>query len=238
MINVNLLPKTLRKSRGLDPWKAAAVAVPVLVLGVCGFLQVQASAEEGRLAAEQTELQNELAVLQPFVDEQAALEAERTELAAIEGVATGVRTGRVLWSRQLYAMLETRPTPGPKVASRMAFTNLEMRTLDETTKTQLLTDGTYEGLEAVAEMSVSGLAGSETVVADYIRELQSAPNFAVNFGDMARDAETNFYAFNLTIGAGKLERGAGGADAAATDIGSETGSETAQTGADAAGGIQ
>ena len=30
MINVNLLPKTLRKSRGLDPWKAAAVAVPVV----------------------------------------------------------------------------------------------------------------------------------------------------------------------------------------------------------------
>ena len=58
MINVNLLPKTLRKNRGLDPWKAAAVAVPVVVLGVCGFLQVQAAAEEGRLAAEQTELQN------------------------------------------------------------------------------------------------------------------------------------------------------------------------------------
>ena len=233
MINVNLLPKTLRKSRGLDPWKAAAVAVPVVIVGVCGFLQVQAAAEEGRLAAQQTELQNELAVLQPFVDEQAALETERTELAAVEGVATSIRSGRILWSRQLYAMLETRPTPGPKVASRMAFTNLEMRTLDESTKTQLLADGTYEGLEAVAEMSVSGLAGSEAVVADYIRELQSAPNFAVNFGDLARDAETNFYAFNLTIGAARLERGAGGDAAGAA-------TETAQTatGTDAAGGIQ
>ena len=235
MINVNLLPKTLRKSRGLDPWKAAAVAVPVVILGVCGFLQIQAAAEEGRLAAQGTELRNELAVLQPFVDEQAALETERTELAEVTGVAAGVRSGRVLWSRQLYAMLETRPTPGPKLASRMAFTNLEMRTLDEGTKTQLLADGTYEGLEAVAEMSVSGLAGSEAVVADYIRELQSAPNFAVNFGDMARDAETNFYAFNLTIGAARLERGAGEAGA---ETGAETGTETAQTGADAAGGLQ
>lgn len=228
MINVNLLPKTLRKSRGLDPWKAAAVAVLVVILGTCGFLQVQASAEEGRLTAQQTELQNELAVLQPFVDEQAALEVERAELAAIESVATGVRANRILWSRQLYAMLETRPTPGPTLESRMAFTNLEMRALDEGTKAQLLTDGTYEGLEAVAEMSVSGIAGSEAVVADYIRELQSAPNFAVTLGDLSRDAETNFYAFNLTIGATNLERGGG----------AEGSDETAQTGASTGGGMQ
>lgn len=230
MINVNLLPKTLRRRSAFDPWKGAAVAVPVLVLGVCGFLQLQASAEEARLAARGRELQNELAVLQPFVDEQAALEAERAELAAVESVAQTVRAGRILWSRQLYAMLETRPTPGPKVGSRMAFTNLEMRALDESTKAQLLTDGTYEGLQAVAEMSVSGLAGSEAVVADYIRELQRAPNFAVNLGDLSRDAETNFYAFNLTIGASRL--GGGGTE--------QSGTETAQTdaGVSAGGGMQ
>ena len=54
----------------------------------------------------------------------------------------------------------------------MAFTTLEMRALDESASAQLAGTETYEGLEAVAEMNVSGIAGSSEVVADYIRELQ------------------------------------------------------------------
>ncbi len=205
MINVNLLPKTLRRRKHVDPWKGVAVAVPVVVLVTCGFLQLQVVSEKGRLTEQGVQLRNEKAVLQPFVDEQAALEAERSSLAGIESVAESVRTGRIFWSRQLYAMLETRPSPGPNVGSRMAFTALEMRALDEATSAQLVSTDTYEGLEAVAEMNVSGIAGSSEVVADYIRELQSAPNFAVSLGDLSQDPETKFYNFNLTIGAAQLD---------------------------------
>ena len=206
MINVNLLPKTLRRRNSVDPWKAVAIAAPLVVLGVCGGLQLRALGQQTRLLAENRALANERAVLQPFVDELSALEAERRELADIQAVAATVRSGRILWSRQLFAMLETRPSPRPQLASRMAFTALEMRALDEATQAQLLTDNTYEGLEAVAEMSVSGMAGSAEVVADYIRELQDAPNFAVVLGELSQDSETQFYTFNLTIGAARLER--------------------------------
>ena len=204
MINVNLLPKTLRRSRSFNPWQGVAVAVPLVALLTCGFLQMQVSNEKGRLTEQGAELRNEKAVLQPFVDEQAALEAEQSELAGITGVAQAVRTGRIFWSRQLYAMLETRPAPGPKLASRMAFTALELRALDPATSDQLVGADTYEGLEAVAEMSISGIAGSTEVVADYLRELQAAPNFAVSFSDLSQDPETKFYTFNLTIGAARL----------------------------------
>ena len=205
MINVNLLPKTLRRRRTLDPYKAAAIAVPVIVLVVCGFLQFQLLSENNRLSKQNLELINEKAVLQPFLDEQRALVAQQAELTQVKAVTDSVRNGRILWSRQLFAMLETRPTPGPKLASRMTFTSLEMRALDPATQTQLKTDNTYEGLDAVAEMSVSGIAGSAQVVADYIRELQKAPNFSVVLGDMAKD-DANLYTFNLTIGSGRLER--------------------------------
>ena len=205
MINVNLLPKTLRRRRGVDPWRAAAVTAPLLTLLVCGFLQLQASGFQGRLSAQNRDLTNEKAVLQPFVDEQNTLEAELTELARVQEVAAAVRSGRIFWSRQLFAMLETRPTPGPELASRIAFTALEMRALDAATREQLDAQNTYEGLSAVAEMSVSGVAGSDAVVAAYLRALQEAPNFAVAFSDLARDPETQFYGFNLTIGAASLE---------------------------------
>ena len=205
MINVNLLPKTLRRSRSFNPWQGVAVAVPLVTLLTCGFLQLQVSNEKARLTEQGAELRNEKAVLQPFVDEQATLEAEQGELAGITGVAQTVRTGRIFWSRQLYAMLETRPTPGPQLASRMAFTALELRTLDPSASTQLGGAEMYEGLQAVAEMSVSGVAGSTEVVANYLRELQAAPNFAVSFSDLSQDPETKFYNFNLTIGAASLE---------------------------------
>jgi len=204
LINVNLLPETLRRNKRVDPWQGVAATVPVIVLATCGFLQFQVASEKGRLTEQGAELRNEKAVLQPFVDEQAALEAERGELAAIKNVAESVRTGRIFWSWQLYAMLETRPSPGPKVASRMAFTALEMRALDEAACAQLVSANTYEGLEAVAEMNVSGIAGSSGVVADYLSELQRAPNFAVSLGDLSKDPETKFYNFNLTIGAAQL----------------------------------
>ena len=159
MINVNLLPKTQRRRKSFDPWKGVAVAVPLVAVVTCGFLQVQVSGEKGRLTEQGAALRNEKAVLQPFVDEQAALEAERGELTSIANVAQAVQTGRVFWSQQLYAMLETRPSPGPKLASRMAFTALEMRALDPAASSQLVGVDTYEGLQAVAEMNVSGIAG-------------------------------------------------------------------------------
>lgn len=205
MINVNLMPKTLRRRKTVDPYKVVALAVPVLALLVCGFLQFGLMSETSKLRAQNREMQNEKAVLQPFIDEQRTLKAEQAELQQVKSITDSVRTGRILWSRQLFAMLETRPTPGPRLASRMTFTTLEMHALDETTKTQLKTDNTYEGLDVIAEMNVSGLAGSTQVVSNYIRELQDAPNFSVVLGDMAQN-EDNLYTFNLTIGSGRLER--------------------------------
>lgn len=221
MINVNLLPKAQRRRKSFDPYKAVAVSLPLLTLAVCGVLQFQVIAEASRATSQNRDLVAEKAVLKPFIDEQRALETERTELAAIQEVAASIRNGRVLWSRQLFAMLETRPSPGPQVASRMAFNALEMRALDESARAQLLTSDTYGGLEPVAEMSVAGVAGSSEVVADYIRELQDAPNFEAVLGDLARDDETEFYTFNLTIGAGPLGRKAArdaAVDAAQTEL--------------------
>ena len=221
MINVNLLPKAQRRRKSFDPYKTVAVTLPLLTLAVCGVLQFQVGAEANRVAAQKRDLLAEQAVLEPFIEEQRTLETERAELAAIQEVAASIRDGRVLWSRQLFAMLETRPTPGPQLASRMAFNALEMRALGEAAKAQLVADNTYEGLDAVAEMSVSGVAGSSEVVADYIRELQDAPNFEAVLGDLARDDETEFYSFNLTIGAGPLERQVAldaAVDAAQTDL--------------------
>lgn len=208
MININLLPKELKRRRRASPHKLAATALPLLVLLGAGWMQVGASQERARLETLERDLRTEQDVLQPFIAEQTELQSRRAGLAELQSVAQGVRQGQVIWSEQLFAMLETRPPAGDTPASRISFQNLEMRALDAATSAQLLSDNTYEGLSPVAEMDVSGLAGSAEVVADYVRELQRAPNFGVVLRDLAREEGGSFYTFSMTVGAAALSGGA------------------------------
>ena len=157
MININLLPGRTRKPPNY--WRLAAAVVPLVALLVLGLFQFSVLQSERRLEARQAELQLEKAVLKKFVDEQNALQARRRSLNELQTVVEAVRGGRIVWSEQLFAMLEIRPPQGPSPDSRIAFTQLEMRALDEAAKQQRLADNTYEGLEAVAEMEVQGFGG-------------------------------------------------------------------------------
>ena len=45
------------------------------------------------------------------------------------------------------------------------------------------------------------MAGSTDAVADYVRALQDSPRFAVVLRNLARDQDSGFYAFSLSVGA-------------------------------------
>jgi len=201
LINVNLLPKTMRRRGAPSAWGLAAAAVPLLALLVTASLQLQAHRTAGGLEHARADLKAEKAVLQRFVDEQNERQAHLASLQALQAVAETVRTGRVVWSEQLFAMLETRPPSGPGLGSRISFRGLEMRALDEATRAQRVAENAYEDVAPVAEMDVQGVAGSAQVIADYMRELQRSPRFGVALRDLAREEGSGFYTFNLSIGA-------------------------------------
>ena len=200
MINVNLLPKNLQRRREPGYWRLIAVAFPVLVLGVIGVLQFSALQTERQLAETKEEREVRLELLRPYVEEQNELQARQRELDELVGIARAVREGRIVWSEQLFDMLETLPAQGAGL-ERIAFNQLDMRALETSAQERLTDDSTYEGVSVVAEMDIQGTAGSVEILSDYIRQLQSSPRFGVSFRDAARERESGLYSFSLTVGA-------------------------------------
>jgi len=201
LINVNLLPKNLRRRREPGLWRLIAVLFPLLALAVLAFIQVTANQSEARLHEERAARQLQVNLLQEALREQAALQARQRELGELIAIRDAVREGRIVWSNELLAMLETLPVAEAGAAPRIAFTQLSMQALDRGARQQRLDNATYDGLEVLAEMSLQGVAVSTEVLAAYLRALEDSPLFGVSFQNASRDEQTGLYQFSLTIGA-------------------------------------
>ena len=77
MINVNLLPKNLRRVREPGYWKLLAIAFPLLVVGVALTLQLLAVRTVSNLEADVANREAQVQLLQPFIDERTALVARQ-----------------------------------------------------------------------------------------------------------------------------------------------------------------
>ena len=218
MINVNLLPKNLQRRREPGYWRLIAVVFPVLVLAVIGMLQFSVMQSEQQLTETKGEREVRLELLRPFVEEQNELQARQRELDELISIANAVREGRIVWSEQIFAMLETLPAQGGALDSRIAFDQLDMRALEPSAQDRLAVDNTYEGVEVVAEMEIQGTAGSTEILADYIRQLQASPRFGVSFRDASRESDSDLYTFSLTVGAADLASGSDSEDELSFDL--------------------
>ena len=205
MINVNLLPKNLQRRREPGYWRLIAVVFPVIVLAVIGMLQFSVLQTEKKLAETKSEREVRLELLRPFVEEQNELQARQRELDELIAVRNAVQEGRIIWSEQIFAMLETLPAQGAGLDSRIAFGQLDMRALEPGARDRLAEDNTYEGVDVVAEMEIQGTAGSTEILADYIRQLQTSERFGVSFRDASRESDSDLYTFSLTVGAAGLD---------------------------------
>lgn len=205
MINVNLLPKNLRRRREPGYWRLIAVFFPLLALAVLALMQFTANQTEARLQEERATRQLQVDLLQEALREQAALQARQLQLGELIAIRDAVREGRIVWSNELLAMLETLPVAEVGAVPRIAFTQLSMQALDPGARQQRLDNATYDGLEVMAEMSLQGVAVSTEVLADYLRALEDSELFGVAFQNASRDEQTGLYQFNLTIGAAGVQ---------------------------------
>ncbi len=201
MINVNLLPKNLRRRREPGYWRLIALFFPLLALGVMALIQVATNQTEARLLEERAARQLQVNLLQEALREQTALQARQRQLGELIAIRDALGEGRIVWSNELLAMLETLPVADAGAVPRIAFTQLSMQALDQGARQQRLDNATYDGLEVVAEMSLQGVAVSTEVLADYLRALENSPLFGVSFQNVSRDEQTGLYQFGLTIGA-------------------------------------
>jgi len=196
LININLLPKNLRRVREPGYWHLLAVAFPLLVLIVAGIMQYSAMATANNLQREKLAREDQLALLQPFLREQRDLLSRQQQLNQLISVARNVRENTVTWTGEIAGLLETLPVGGG------TRPDIDFRTLTMQSVVPARSDPQrYEGKPVTAEMSVSGTVVSPEVLADFIRALERSPDYGVAFQNAQRDSEEGYYQYSLTVGA-------------------------------------
>lgn len=197
MINVNLLPKNLRRVREPGYWRLLAVAFPLLVLAVAGTLQVLAQRTAVNLEDDRANRQAQVELLQPFIDERARLVARQRQLNELIAVGQAVRENRIAWTGEIIELIETLPPQGDASRPLVDFRSISMRSLGGTN----VDPAQYEGAPVMAEFSVNGTATDLDALAAFVRTLEDSSDFGVRFQNASADDETGSFTYALTIGA-------------------------------------
>ncbi len=190
MININLLPKNLRRRREPGYWRLVAVLFPLLALAIVVFAQVSANQTVANLRQDKDMHELQVAQLRPALQEQQQLQSRQKALNSLIAVANSVHSGRVVWSAEFLNMLETLPSREGSGQPKIAFSNLTMRATNQ-----------QQGKGPVAELSVQGTALSTATLAAYVRALQDSSLFDVDFNSASRQGDTGLYQFSLSIDA-------------------------------------
>ncbi len=197
MININLLPKNLRRVREPGYWRVLAVLFPLLVLGAAVVFQVLAYQTVQNLEQDKQAREDQLALLQPYLREQRDLLARQTQLNQLISIARAVRENQITWTGEIAGLLETLPARGTGAQPNIDFKSLNMQAVVPARADP----NKYEGQPVVAEMNVSGEVVDPETLAQFIRALEQSRNYGVAFQSASRSGDQELYGYNLTVGA-------------------------------------
>jgi type IV pilus assembly protein PilN len=197
LINVNLLPKHLRRVREPGYWRIIAVLFPLIVLGALGVVQFLYSQTERNLKAEKLEKETKVAELQQYVNKQAEVQAQLEQVNILIGIRDQVQQNTIEWTNELAALLEMLPAAQTSGRPSLSFSSLTMQGADAAS----IDPNRYEGQSVVAEMNVSGDVVSTEVLAQFMKSLEDSEKFEAVFGNATRNEETGTYTYSMTIGA-------------------------------------
>jgi type IV pilus assembly protein PilN len=195
LININLLPKALKRLREPGYWRVLAVAFPLLVGGVIGGIQYLTNQTVSNLEREVQIRQDQLALLQPFLAEQRDLQQRQQSLRQLISIAEEVRRGRVVWTAEIAALLELLP-PRTSATPPIDFRSLNMRSVYPPARDP----NRFEGEAIMTEMAISGSVDGMETLARFVRSLERAQDFGVLFQNASRNADTDLFTYNLTVG--------------------------------------
>jgi len=196
LININLLPKNLRRVREPGYWRILAVLFPILVLAIAGGMQYFANATANNLQREKLAREDQLALLQPFLREQRDLISRQQQLNQLIAVAQSVRENNIVWTSEISGLLETLPV-GSGETPVIDFTSLSMQSVVPPRSDP----NRYEGRPVIAEMNVSGSVVDAEVLAEFIRALERSEAYGVLFQNAQRQGEDELFNYSLTVGA-------------------------------------
>ena len=195
MININLLPKHLRRVREPAYWRLIAIIFPLLVFGVIGAMQFSVMQTEKNKKNEVEQLQVRRQELQPFVQKRRELQAELQTLEIFSSLSNQIRQDQILWTEEIAGMLETLPAQGDSPRPRISFDSLSIQAVTPPSSNP----ERYDGQTFKAEMPVSGEVISAEVLAEFIRTLEDSIFYDVDFQSAAAQEDGNFFNYSITI---------------------------------------
>lgn len=201
MININLLPKNLRRVREPGYWRVLAIVFPLLVIAIAFVFQFLAYQTVQNLEREKMARADQLALLQPFIREQRDLVGRQRQLNELISVAQAVRENRIAWTGEIAGLLETLPARGAGTRPNIDFKSLDMSAVAPPRQDP----NQYEGKSIIAEMRVSGDVVDTDTLAAFIGALEDSKNYGVAFQSASLQPDSNVYSYDLTVGA--LEEG-------------------------------
>lgn len=200
MININLLPKEMRKSTRPDFWRFAAIGVAAATAVTVGVLHFSVTGTLRGLNGDIAEAQGEIDLLRPRVNERNELRARKAELESVTSVAETLRAGQTSWSGDLARFVRQLPTSNAPV---LALNNLTMSTLDGATASA--PNVNYDGKLISKEVRLQGRARSSEGVVQLLNTFEQSPDFGVQFQSAQRDEESGDFVFSATVGLVKSE---------------------------------
>jgi len=235
VININLLPKDLKRQGSTDYWKIGAIALATVSVSTMAILQFSVVGTLNSLDKEIAQNISEKQVLEPQVRERNDLQGRKTQLEAISAISTTLNASKTSWSGDLARFARHLPS-GPQPV--VAINSLSMRTLDAAAQQTAKQNGLYDGKAITREVQLSGKARSSAGMVQFVNAFENAPDFGVQFQNMSRDEESGHYTFSVTVGvlpavaASESAPGASG-NSAAPEAPQETQAQGTQSSAEA-----
>jgi type IV pilus assembly protein PilN len=182
MVKINLLPKNLRKRVEPGYWRLIAVAFPVLVLAVCGVLQISKNNEIARLQNDKLTLEQQKQALQRYVTGQRDLQAQQNSLNEVVKIDAQLSGDPEKWSAQIQRFLEQMPRKGgsPLVTLKtMSIAPINPGTL---AGGELPYDGKY----VTKQIQLTASADTDSDVIAFVQSFENSKDFGIRFGRMQR----------------------------------------------------
>lgn len=200
MINLNLLPKNLRRRVEPGWWRLAAAVFVLATLATVGSIHLTTLSNLRALQNERDQLQVEVDVLRPFIAEQNRLTAQQQELEKLLAVKNQLRTRFVPWSDNLSAVINQMPRGSGSKPVEVSVKSIGSKVLTPQESQSQSQAGTYDGKPVNLEFSIQGEAPTQAALIRFVEAFESSPRFGINFQNASLDENTNSYTFGATVG--------------------------------------
>jgi type IV pilus assembly protein PilN len=196
MVKINLLPKNLRKRVEPGYWRIVAIAFPVLVLLICGLLQIAKNGEIANLTDQKASLETQKQALQRFVNGQKDLQTQQASLNEVVKIDAQLSGDPEKWSDQVKRFLERLPRKGSTPLVSLKTFNVKPVNPANTSSGEV----PYDGKFVTKEIQLTGTASNDKDIIAFIQTFENTPDFGARFGRMQYNEQDGTYDFDASIG--------------------------------------